>query len=302
MNKVVIAGMVNLESSVRVPSLPVSFTPILYSSYDINSGVSGGAYNVGKAMSILGDDVRLVSIVGSGKSSWLVKEQLKEDEINDEYISYRLKETPQSVILYDHSGTRQIFCDLKELQEVEYDKKTFLKAIDDVEMVIFQNSNFCRPFLELSRAAGKTIAANVHALNYLHDKYNTDFMKYADILFLSDDLLQTDPYAFIMEIKEQFRNEIIVLGCGEKGALLYVKKDNFIGQFPAVKTREIVNILGAGDALYSAFLHFYQKTGNPYYSIKNAILFSSYKIGTAGSANGFMTEAQLEQYYPIIWK
>lgn len=302
MKQYLVAGMVNVESTVKVDGFPLEYMPITYSDFDIVAGVSGGAYNVGKALTVLGDKVELVSMIGNDLPGKMVREQLKEDGIPDSNVMTILKETPQSVILYDKGRKRQIFCDLKEMQKVDFDEKKFMSVVKNADMVVFQNSNFCRPFLKEVKESGKTIAASVHALEEVRDKYNSDFMECADILFISDNNLEEDPYDFITKIEKKYKNKIIILGCGEKGALLYVKKDKFIGSFPSVKTREVVNVLGAGDALFSAFLHFYGKTENPYTSLKKAILFSSYKIGAAGSAYGFITEDQIDQYYPIIWK
>ena len=62
-------------------------------------------------------------------------------------------------------------------------------------------------------------------------------------------------------------------------------------------TRPIVNTIGAGDALFSAFVHVYQQLGDPYQAIRRAIVFASYKIGTAGAAEGFVTTTELEDLY-----
>jgi ribokinase len=80
---------------------------------------------------------------------------------------------------------------------------------------------------------------------------------------------------------------------GNKGALIYVKENNTIKHYPAIKTREVINTIGAGDALFSSFNHFYIKTKDPYYSIKLATIFASYKIGENGGAKGFITEEKL---------
>jgi ribokinase len=80
---------------------------------------------------------------------------------------------------------------------------------------------------------------------------------------------------------------------GELGVMIYVKEKNEIKQFPAVKTREAVNTIGAGDSLFSCFIHFYNKTQDPYYSIKRATIFASYKVGENGGAKGFLTEEEV---------
>ena len=80
---------------------------------------------------------------------------------------------------------------------------------------------------------------------------------------------------------------------GENGLMMYAKEKDEIKQFPAVKTREVINTIGAGDALFSCFIHFYNKTKDPYYSIRLASIFASYKIGENGGAKGFLTEEEI---------
>lgn len=88
-----------------------------------------------------------------------------------------------------------------------------------------------------------------------------------------------------------------MVGLGAEGALLAVRDDHFIGHFPARALRPIVNTIGAGDALLSAFVHTYAQTNDPYQAIKKAILFAGYKIGATGAADGFMTAPQLDHAY-----
>lgn len=75
--------------------------------------------------------------------------------------------------------------------------------------------------------------------------------------------------------------------------LIYTRENNQIKHYPAVRTREIINTIGAGDALFSAFIYFYNKTKDAYYAIEKAIIFASYKIGEKGAAEGFLTEEEL---------
>jgi ribokinase len=58
--------------------------------------------------------------------------------------------------------------------------------------------------------------------------------------------------------------------------------------------RPIVNTIGAGDALFSAFVHYYAATRAPYEAIRRAITFAGYKIGAAGAAEGFLSAPALE--------
>ncbi|WP_199302790.1 carbohydrate kinase family protein [Oscillatoria sp. FACHB-1406] len=102
------------------------------------------------------------------------------------------------------------------------------------------------------------------------------------------------PETWVKQCCDRYGTEIIVVGLGEKGALLWVKRDNFLERFPAAQIRPVVNTIGAGDALFACFLHAYQRSGDPYEAIQKAILFAAYKIGETRAAEGFLTPEALE--------
>ena len=108
------------------------------------------------------------------------------------------------------------------------------------------------------------------------DDYNRDFLKAADIVFLSDEGVQTSPEELIQGIYQLYHNKIIVMGCGSKGALLFEAETGKITMVPAVTTRPIVSTSGAGDALFSTFLHFYVKGDSPIDSLRKATYVASY--------------------------
>jgi len=156
------------------------------------------------------------------------------------------------------------------------------------------NINFARSLLAVARDAGKPIATDVHALLSLDHDYNQDYMHAADILFMSDEKLPEPLEDVAWEILNRFPTKILVIGMGKKGALLAVREDGFIGRYEAVKTRKVVNSIGAGDALFSSFLDRYLRTGDPYSSLKAAMVFASYKIGEKGAAQGFLSGEELD--------
>ena len=98
------------------------------------------------------------------------------------------------------------------------------------------------------------------------------------------------------------KTEILIYGMGAAGVLLYSNKLDTYVLYKPVKTNEIVNTVGAGNALFSCFLHYYNQTGDSTFSIRNALLFASYKIGFIGTSIGFMTEKQIEDWRELIWK
>ena len=294
MEKILISGLINLETTLRVDSFPVEYEPVRYPFWGVRSTISGVGYNLAKALTVLGNDVSFLSMTGPGMIGKLVHQTLQADGIPRENVMPNLTQTSQSVIMYNEEGKRQIHVDLKDTQERPYPPDRFHQAMSECDLALLCNINFSRPFLQQAKQAGKIIATDVHTISDLDDHYNADFMAAADILFMSDEKLPTAPREWVRRIQNKYGTPIIVIGLGGEGALLAVKDDNFCERVPAVQTREIVNTIGAGDALFSSFNHFYHKTNDPYLAIKKATYFASYKIGEAGAAQGFLTESELE--------
>ncbi len=194
-------------------------------------------------------------------------------------------------------GRRQINVDLKDIQGVIYPGDMFEREMTRCDLLALCNINFSRPFLRQARRAGKMIATDVHTIGELYDEYNREFMEAANILFMSDESLPTGPEDWARQVTHAYGTDILVIGLGAEGALLSVRKDNFVERIPIVRTRPVVNTIGAGDALFSAFLYTYQTSGDPYESIQKAVVFASYKIGEKGAAEGFLDREGLEKLY-----
>ena len=293
MKKVLVSGLINIETTLRVDSFPLTYEPVRFPFFGINSTVSGVGYNISKALTTLGDDVDFLSIIGQDFAAQSVRHTLLQDRISGDYVIGTMPTTAQSVIIYERSGQRQIHTDLKDIQEQEYPYTLFEEALQDCSMAVLCNINFNRPFLERVVQENIPIATDVHTISDLEDSYNQDFMAAANILFLSDERLPCTLEYFAGKLQKRYGTEIVVIGLGNQGALLAIRENNLMQRYPAVKTRPIVNTIGAGDALFSAFLHTYLHTGDPETALKRAILFASYKIGTSGAADGFLTAEEL---------
>lgn len=293
MSKIFISGLVNTETTVKIKGFPIEYFPIDYPFFGVNTGVAGVAYNLTKALKTLDDDVRLFSMTGNDFGGEYVRREMEKAGILTENIKPALSQTPASVILYDGEGKRQIYCDLKDIQDItcDFDKEMY----EDCDLVIACNTNFNRKLLIKAKADRKMIATDVHVLSDIEDAYNKDFMQYADILFLSDENIRTDHREFLMQIEECYGNEILVLGRGSKGALMYARKEEKFYELPAVSVGEVVNTVGAGDALFSGFIHYYTKGASAIDALKKAEIFASYKIGFDGAANGFASEKTVDE-------
>lgn len=303
MIRVLVAGLINIETTLKIDGFPVAYNPVRFAFNGVRSTVSGVGYNIAKALTTLGDEVRFLGMIGrDDMPSLLVRQMLHTDHIPADHVLSLLDATPQSVILYDSTGRRAINVDLKDIQETVYPAEHYEQAVRDCELAVLCNINFARPFLAQAKAAGIPIATDVHAISNLDDDYNGDYMAHANILFMSDERLPCAPEEFARQILNRYGTEIVVIGLGGEGALLSVKDDHFMERIPALHLREVVNTIGAGDALFSAFIHTYTQTHDPYRAIQHATIFASYKIGVSGAADGFMTADKLNAFYTEWYK
>jgi len=291
-----VAGLINIETTLAINNFPLEYSPDNYPFFGVQSTVSGVGLNIAKALTILGNQVDLASLIGGDENGWLVRRALAEVGVSDDLVLSNLAETAQSVILYEMEGRRQIHTDLKDIQNQAFPIQKAQNAIEACDLAVICNINFARPLLAVARDAGKPIATDVHALVSLDHDYNQDYMRAADILFMSDEKLPEPLEDVAREIMNRFQTKILVIGMGKKGALLAVREDGFIERFEAVKTRKVVNSIGAGDALFSSFLDRYLRTGDPYTSLKAAMVFASYKIGEKGAAHGFLNGKELDAW------
>ena len=300
MSKILISGLINIETNLKIDSFPINYSPVNYKFFGIKTNVSGVGYNIAKSLKKLGNEAIMISIVGKDNNSEIIRKEFEKNEIDHENILSIIDETAQSVILYDANGKRSINVDLKNIQEVEYPEENYYRSLYKADLFVLCNVNFSRKYLKVTKEHEKIIATDVHAISDIDDDYNKDFMKYADILFMSHEKLPETPEKWIKIVSKKYDNEIIVIGLGEKGALIHTKKENGIKLIPSVKTREVVNTIGAGDALFSSFIHFYLKSKDPYNSLKKAAIYASYKIGETGAAKGLMTDAEFIKLYKDI--
>lgn len=300
MSRILVSGLINIETTLKVDSFPVAYEPVRYPFWGVNSAVSGVGYNVAKALTTLGDEVRFLSLIGHDLLGRGVAQALAEAHISAGHVLPQLAQTAQSVILYEPSGRRQIHVDLKDIQEQVYPMERFDAALTACDLAVLCNINFNRPFLARVQQAGIPIATDVHTIYDLDDPYNGDFMAAAYVLFMSNEKLPCLPEEWVRRLQERYGTAVIVIGLGAEGALLAVKEDGFVGRVTAVTTRPVVNTIGAGDALFSAFVHSYSQTGDPYAAIRQAVVFASYKIGETGAAQGFLTAEALEDWLARI--
>jgi ribokinase len=297
MPKILVSGLINFETTLKIDKFPIDYFPVAYPFGGVNSTVSGVGFNVAKALKILGAEVSLLSITGADIVSRLIETEMEKCGLGREFIVKSIQSTPQSVIIFDETGKRQIHVDLKDIQQAVYPPALFAKAARGADILVLCNINFSRPMLAEGVKAGRVIACDVHALSPADcGGYNADFIRGSDILFFSDENIGGAAEDFIRHLTGLYPIKIIAAGMGAKGALLYVKKDDCFRHYPALNLRPVVNTVGAGDSLFSAFVYYYAETRDPYFAMERASVFAAWKVGANGGAEGFLSAAEMMRY------
>ncbi|MBE5916932.1 MAG: carbohydrate kinase family protein [Pseudobutyrivibrio ruminis] len=301
MSKFIVAGITQLETIVKVKEIPIKYEPYTGERDSIYISAGGDAFNESLALKWLGDEVEFMTVVGENEDLSIFNPANREVTLSTEYVLPIIKETPKEILLYDARRKAQRFEDLKDIRDADYNMMLVDPLVPKCDMMVLSNVNFCRPFIARAVDNNKKLAVKIHSFKRDKEIYNEDFLKNANILYFNDNSIDEEPYEFVKEMAGKYDPEIIILGQGENGAIIYDKNKDFTVHYDAVNTKQVVNNAGAGNALFACFLHYYLKTADSKLSIHKALLFASNKIGYMGTSNGFMTEEQLEQWDNLIW-
>lgn len=294
--KILVSGLINQETNVNVHKFPIDYEPIVYAFNEVTVALSGVAFNIINALNTLGDDIVPVSIIGKDTIGRLIKNELKSLKLKTDFIKEDLDESCTSAILFDDTGKRKVFCDLKNIQDKVFPVSILENEIKTCNGLVICNINFNDELIKKAKSFGKTVFTDVHVLSNIEDEYNKRFLENADVVFLSDEGISGNYEDFLLSIYKKYKNKVIVLGMGSKGAMILDEKSQKIYFVESVHVRPVVNTVGAGDSLFSCFVHFYTKGENALECLKKAVTFASYKIGQSGGAVGFIDENSLQKF------
>jgi acarbose 7IV-phosphotransferase len=282
---ILVCGTVNLETTFPISAFPLEYEPVVYRSFELKSHPSGG-FNVARALTVLGNRVRFVSMVGSDFLGTSLRRAMPGFGMSDEFIVPMLDETPQSIVLFDKDGKRMVTTDLKEIGKIVYPLDVSERAVRGCRFAIMTNVNFSRALLPVARAASATIATDLQTASESSREYDADFLEAADVIFASHQKLSLAPEDFLSSVWDRSPARVAVIGMGQAGALLGVRGEK-AKRVPAMQIRSVVNTTGAGDALFSCFVHFYFDGEEPILALRKASVFAAYKIGESGAAGCF---------------
>ena len=297
----VVAGITQLETIIKIQRIPIEFRSYTSTQDAIHTSAGGDAFNISLALKWLGDEVKFMTVVGERQDLSIFNPSDREVTLDTRYVMPVMKESPIEVLFYDERRKQQGFEDLKDIRDAEYNMDLVEPIADDADMFVLSNANFCRPFIDVAKAHKKKLAVKIHNFRRDKEKYNTDFLENANILYFSDNSIKEDAFSFVQDIAERYNPDVIILGEEDQGVILYDKYRKIKVHYDPVKSVKIVNTAGSGNAFFACFLHYFMKTEDPKIAVHKALLFASHKIGYMGTSNGFMTEEQLDHWDELVW-
>ncbi len=140
--KILVSGLINIETNICINNFPVMYSPIEYAFNQINTDFSGVAFNIINALHCLNDKVIPVSILGKDNIAEMIKAELKDKNITTEFVVSQIEKTCSSAILFDTNGTRKIYCDLKNIQDCIFPLSKIEKIATSCDGLVLCNINF----------------------------------------------------------------------------------------------------------------------------------------------------------------
>ncbi|GII66711.1 hypothetical protein Skr01_67960 [Sphaerisporangium krabiense] len=291
--RIVVAGAVSLYMSAGIREFPVRYAPT-WSPRWLVTGVSGAAGHIARAMKTLGDEVRLCGVVGRDLAGGAIAAELAREGLLGPGIVPG-PESSTGLVLVAPDGRRMGFPHLAPVNPVVYPWDVLASQAEGADLLVLTNARFVRELVPRAGRLGVPIAVDVHLISDVADAYNRPWLENADVVFCSHECLPVPPARWVAEVFARYpRCRIVGVGLGARGALAGTRDGSLI-RVEAVAPRGVVNTSGAGDALFSGFLHVWRATGDPVRALRAAVVHAGWKIGHQAPAAASLTCGELSR-------
>ncbi len=248
MIKVFVLGGVSYDSIIQLDEFPL---PIPKTFHHSNFKETIGSTGSGKALNLcrLGFYVNLHALIGDDNYGKEVSKHLKHPNLQFDYFSDP-NGTQRHVNIMNKEGERISIFVNNSSDEPDLDYEQFRKPISESDYVVLNITNYSRFAIPIVKALKKPILTDLHDYN-LGNTYHQEFIEAADYVFLSSDNLpgyKEFMYQLIDEGKE------LVVCTHGKGGVSALTKDGTWFDEPILKSFELNDSNGAGDAFFSGYL------------------------------------------------
>jgi sugar/nucleoside kinase (ribokinase family)/RimJ/RimL family protein N-acetyltransferase len=256
----------------------------------IETHVSGIACNVAAGLAALGTPVRLTAITGTDEVGQLIRAHLA-TIVGLEVTYVDLPESPLTVVLLGANGGRAVLSDLKEAPSASLGDGPQLDGCSAfVPVTIPANL----PAVEKALSAGVPVLADIQSVASPDDPAKEPFCRAATVLAMSGSRITGEPDRWLRRMGELYGTPLMVLGLGDRGAMLGRDAGKQIDLVPAVAA-PVRSTVGAGDALWACFIDGYLRGADPLWALQRAVAAASYKVTSVGGTRGLATTQVLDE-------
>jgi ribokinase len=253
---IVVAGIVNLETSARVGAFPLEYAKSRFTFHGVTDRLGGVGYNVAAGIGALGADVRLMATVGDDVVGRLLRAELERlPGVDCSALWERAGGSLRSCILVDDDGRGAMFTDLKDSQEIAWPGDLLDAALAGATHVHATNINWACEVARRARERGLRLSTDVQAISdLLGDAYNRRYLELADIVLFSAENLAMTPADAVELVLREYPASLVIATNGDRGVTAMRRGDQYPTHQRAPRVERVANATGAGDAFAAGFL------------------------------------------------
>ncbi|HSL59817.1 MAG TPA: carbohydrate kinase family protein [Acidimicrobiales bacterium] len=243
--EVVVVGCVGVDTNAYLPGADVDLRAEGLLGPVVDAVGQAGGYSA-RGFAALGRATRLVASVGDDPLGSMVRRVLAADGV-DAVLAHDPLGTHRSVNLVTTDGARRNVYDARGSSVVDADPDALAPAFAGARLVVLHLEDWCRRLVPAAVASGAAIATDLQDVRDLADPYRADFVRHADVVFLSAAHLP-DPEAAARSLAHERPGRVVVVGLGADGCL--AARGDEVLRAPAIGgDAAVVDTNGAGDAL-----------------------------------------------------
>jgi len=292
---VLVVGGVGVDTTVRVPHLPVPAVDTVHVP-PITRSVGHTGSGWGLSLHALGARTRLVDLIGDDLEGQVVRRRFAEAGLPFGW-AIDPAGTKRSVNLIDLAGHRTSFYDGRGQGATEPDPTFWREPMDQARHVHISINDWTRPALRHALALGRTLSTDLHDWDG-DQPYHEEFALAADLVLLSAIATAGASAAVAERILREGRAALVVTTAGAEGSAIHSRDGARmrIQRLPAHHLADgaVRDANGAGDAYGAAFLAAWLTGHDPVECARWGSVAGAHAVATPGTNTAPITRAQLE--------
>lgn len=292
---VVVVGSIGVDTNVYLPGPAIEFGVEANFTTNLDTVGQAGGFSA-RGFARLGFRTAFVGSVGDDPLGRFVLDELRRDGIDTSSAFLDPAGTCRSVNLVTPDGRRKNFYDGKGHMTLAPDLAAADRRLAGAGLAHFHLANWARRLLPAARRHGVRVACDLQDAISPGDPYRDDFVRAADVLFVSAANLR-DLEGYLRALPEGTEGRAVVVGMGERGCALFA--GGKLRRFPPVELPDpVVDTNGAGDGLAVGFLASYVLDR---YSLEESVLrgqiAARYACSRKGSAEDRIGRSKLDAIF-----